>query len=305
MARSQQKPRFHSYEEGKRRVQLEKERLLEKKAQASSQKAAVGGRRRQTADERALKNEERHQLRMAEAKAGRRCISCQAKPLPGKTKCLHHYVRQLLHGAARVNTGATLESGPAAFQVNDEAVGWALAQFEEQRGLCYLSGISLVIGENATLDHVMSRGRYLHHHIAGGLENLRWADADVNRAKNQLHPAQFVELCRRVFQWHEKKVEARKRASMNPSRRAAHRSGYKPHLGRPRKVTIEWAGSYASLRTTLPPKPNSGKQKAFGQRIATGLHKDTPGVEVQLEGMADKLMGQLRDGTFSWAEWGY
>ena len=139
-------------------------------------------------ERRKRKDSLRSQARQAEALAGVRCISCEGRPLPGKTKCLNHYVRQLLHGAARVGTSRSSEAFPPAFKVDDGAVDWVLAQFERQGGKCYLSGIELVIGENACLDHIFSRARYQHHNLAGGIENLAWADADVNRAKNQLTP---------------------------------------------------------------------------------------------------------------------
>lgn len=66
-----------------------------------------------------------------------------------------------------------------------------------QRGLCALTGITLVPGENASLDHVTPRSK------GGGNEisNLRWIDFPVNRAKSDMSDDELRELCRRILDY--------------------------------------------------------------------------------------------------------
>jgi len=239
-------------------------------------------------ENRRLTSQLRYQKLQREARAGERCISCCNPPLPGKTKCLRHYVRQLLNGAARVNTSATLPDAAPAFKVDDAAVEWALAEFHKQKECCYLSGRPLVIGENACLDHVLSRARYQHHHLAGGLENLRWADADVNRAKGQLTPEQFFELCREVSD------------TLKP----------KPYFerdrwGSGRGVTLCFQGErkLACLRATLPPKPGSPGVRARSHRISTGVSCLTPDGMRRAKALKARLEAELLERTFRWENW--
>ena len=230
----------------------------------------------------------RFQERKAEALAGGRCISCGDAPLPGKTRCRSHYVRQLLHGAARVGNTRSSEAFPPAFKVDDAAVDWALAEFERQGGRCYLSGTALVIGENACLDHIFSRARYHHHNLAGGLENLAWADADVNRAKNQLTPEAFLELCQKVV-------------DHNASGPRSDRQFW----GAPRGVSLftHGKGEWACLRATLPPKPGSGRVRAFSQKISLGFRTTSAEGMRKAKALRSRLESELLDRTFRWENW--
>jgi hypothetical protein len=239
-------------------------------------------------ERRKRKDSLRSQARQAEALGGVRCISCGGQPLPGKTKCLNHYVRQLLHGAARVGTTRSSEAFPPSFKVDDVAVDWALAQFERQGGRCYLSGIALVIGENACLDHIFSRARYQHHNIAGGLENLAWADADVNRSKNQLTPTAFLELCQQVVD--------------NQRPRPVHERDF---WGGARSVSMEERGKgrWIRLRATMPPKPRSRRCRAHVQAISLGLRGDSPDGLRKAKVLRARLESELLSRTFRWENW--
>jgi integrase len=64
-------------------------------------------------------------------------------------------------------------------------------------------------------------------------------------------------------------------------------------------VTIEQRGNKLYLVATLPPKPGSGKSRAYQQRIALGFNA-TPAGFRQAEIEAKKLGVQLIEGTFRW-----
>jgi 5-methylcytosine-specific restriction endonuclease McrA len=68
------------------------------------------------------------------------------------------------------------------------------ALWERQAGRCALTGLALVPGQNASLDHVTPRSR------GGGdeLGNLRWTDTRANTARSNLSDAEFLALCAAV-----------------------------------------------------------------------------------------------------------
>jgi 5-methylcytosine-specific restriction endonuclease McrA len=66
--------------------------------------------------------------------------------------------------------------------------------WRKQDGKCALSGLSLTVGENASIDHIMPKSK-------GGsnkIENLRWLHTSVNSGKGILSDEQFIEVCKAV-----------------------------------------------------------------------------------------------------------
>ena len=71
--------------------------------------------------------------------------------------------------------------------------------WDKQNGLCALTGRPL--GSTAELDHIIPRTR-------GGkdtLENAQWLCSEANQAKRKMLDSEFIELCREVIAWIEKK----------------------------------------------------------------------------------------------------
>ncbi len=67
-------------------------------------------------------------------------------------------------------------------------------KLRQQNFTCPYSGIPLVIGSNASIDHIVARAR-------GGsneLENIQWVDIHVNYAKRALSESEFIEICKAV-----------------------------------------------------------------------------------------------------------
>jgi len=63
-----------------------------------------------------------------------------------------------------------------------------------QNNKCYISGRHLIIGKNASIDHINPRSR-------GGkdsIENVAWCDTEINLVKNKLSLKEFYELCKEV-----------------------------------------------------------------------------------------------------------
>jgi hypothetical protein len=167
---------------------------------------------------------EKCRARAAEAQAKRRakshaervadgmCITCR-RPHDGTTKecgaCLSaHYARQKVLFRKRWSAGAC-RCGQLAVAKKYCLDCWfknmanahlrakhfdvQLRQlWRKQNGKCAYTGLDLVPGENASLDHIVPRAR-------GGadcIENLQWVTYEVNMAKRALSHAQFIDMCR-------------------------------------------------------------------------------------------------------------
>lgn len=66
--------------------------------------------------------------------------------------------------------------------------------WEEQKGICYYSGIAMILGENSSIDHIIPRS-------AGGKdikENLCWCLWPINQIKSGLSIDRFVTLCQQI-----------------------------------------------------------------------------------------------------------
>lgn len=68
------------------------------------------------------------------------------------------------------------------------------------------------------------------------------------------------------------------------------------------KVTIDLSGKMLILRATLPPRPNSVKDKAHQQEVSVGCPATPTGLQ-QAVSKAKLLRGQLDLGKFNWEDW--
>jgi 5-methylcytosine-specific restriction endonuclease McrA len=119
-----------------------------------------------------------------------RCRQCPEPCLPNHASCLWHCV---------LTRARTLAKGRQA----QDLARALIRKFNEQQGRCVYTGRALVFGVNAEHDHVVPRSR-------GGsnlIENLFWSDGEINRAKGDRTPAEFLALCREVVAWMEKKED--------------------------------------------------------------------------------------------------
>jgi len=66
--------------------------------------------------------------------------------------------------------------------------------FDNQKGLCYYTGIVLTIGQNASLDHTKA----LAKGGKGELSNFRWVAWKINLMKRDLNENDFFSLCEDV-----------------------------------------------------------------------------------------------------------
>ncbi|MEO0947800.1 MAG: site-specific integrase [Cyanobacteria bacterium J06641_5] len=67
-------------------------------------------------------------------------------------------------------------------------------------------------------------------------------------------------------------------------------------------VSVRQIGQRLYLQATLPPKPNSGKDKPHQQRIALGIYANAAGIK-RADAEARKLGGVMALGQFDWADY--
>lgn len=67
---------------------------------------------------------------------------------------------------------------------------------ERQGRKCSYTGRELVVGKNASIDHVFPKARFPEK--ARELENLEFVDLRINWAKRDLTKEEFVDLCESV-----------------------------------------------------------------------------------------------------------
>ena len=69
--------------------------------------------------------------------------------------------------------------------------------FEKQKEQCACSGVSLVLGENTELDHIIPTST----NGENSLNNVQWVLDKVNRIKNNMTQDEFVDLVTKIYNW--------------------------------------------------------------------------------------------------------
>jgi hypothetical protein len=112
------------------------------------------------------------------------CVFCRNPPLPFSWFCVRHWL-----GWA-VKTGRIASGHYGDAKVLTEI-------FESQGRRCAYSGLPLIPGENACVDHKHPKSRGGSHDRS----NLQWVTKEINRMKGTLPHERFVELCVAVASW--------------------------------------------------------------------------------------------------------
>lgn len=71
-----------------------------------------------------------------------------------------------------------------------------LIQLEASNFICFYTGIQLIPGKNASIDHLHSRSQYPDK--ISDLDNLVWCDKWINRMKGHMSYQDFITLCRTI-----------------------------------------------------------------------------------------------------------
>lgn len=110
------------------------------------------------------------------------CYACESPPITGTASwCEKHWLTQLAWRSGLRGRG----SGRRLKEI-----------LESQNYRCPYTGRRLVIGKNASVDHINSRARFPG--LIGEITNLEWVDVEVNRAKRTMSRVEFISMCREV-----------------------------------------------------------------------------------------------------------
>ena len=135
-------------------------------------------------DRKKAERKERKHTRRLERKAAGLCVSCPKEAVT-ESRCFKCWLRM---------KADRYLGRPGASKI-------LLATWNKQRGRCAYTGVLLIPGPHASLDHIMPASR-------GGkntAENLQWCVTSVNIAKSALNHEEFIELCRLVSRRFPKK----------------------------------------------------------------------------------------------------
>jgi hypothetical protein len=119
------------------------------------------------------------------------CVRCGKFPqLPGVTRCgnLHTTCQTCyLKHISQSNLGTR------------KYVTDLLVKLEAQGYKCPYTGHNLVLGNNAWVDHIMPRAKFPE--LANDINNLEWVTEDVNRAKQDKTPEEFLALVKQIHDY--------------------------------------------------------------------------------------------------------
>lgn len=78
------------------------------------------------------------------------------------------------------------------------------AKLIAQDSKCYFTGKQLVIGTNASVDHLTSK--YNDKSLESDVNNLVWADLTINTMKNSCNEQEFYTICKLVLEYCKDKI---------------------------------------------------------------------------------------------------
>lgn len=110
-----------------------------------------------------------------------RCVRCSTYENMIDTRCR----KCLLKGVSLSNTGTKKN-----WKFFDELL-------DKQNSECFYTGKKLILGENASIDHLMPVSKFPN--LRTHSKNLVWADKFVNVAKSSLTYAEFISLCKTII----------------------------------------------------------------------------------------------------------
>lgn len=124
--------------------------------------------------------------RIKRFRASGKCRVCGGDPLPSlKDKrnllCETHYLQKTARN--RIGTGK-------AWKVLKE-------KLVSQDYKCSYTGTPLVLGENASVDHILPYHRYPH--LKSDLDNIEWVTDEVNEMKRDRSPDEFIALITKIL----------------------------------------------------------------------------------------------------------
>ena len=145
---------------------LECNRVLKRKNSAKN-----NTNRRESVKKKVLKN-----------KSEGLCTKCNLVRLPDSNLfCEKHFLQNLSHKILGTK----------------KEWGYLKELIEKQKYKCFYSGVDLVLGLNASVDHTKASSKFPE--LKHSKDNVNWVDIRVNRMKRELDEQEFIDLCRSII----------------------------------------------------------------------------------------------------------
>ena len=152
----------------------------------------------------------RHCGRVLDGSHGTRCRKCHAKALVrGREEKKRTALARLCRNCRSpeiVTLGKILHCKTCWFKMMAQhklgtAKRWRELRslWDSQNGRCAYTGRELVIGVNASIDHILPSSRFPAKIMQ--LSNLCWADRKVNEIKRDMTRQEFLDLCAVVLEY--------------------------------------------------------------------------------------------------------
>ncbi len=111
-----------------------------------------------------------------------KCIKCSSLRLENSNNfCEKHYLQDVSH--------KYLGTKKRWVELKDK--------LEEQNYKCHYSGVELILGINASVDHTKPSIKYPE--LKNDIDNIKWVDIRVNRMKRELDEDEFIDLCKKII----------------------------------------------------------------------------------------------------------
>lgn len=120
--------------------------------------------------------------RTRRAEDGSRCMYCTEPRWHESTSCRTHFTEKIVHN----------------FGIGKEHVERITKQLEDSNFTCFYTGLPLVPGVNASIDHVSPRSKYPE--LTACLDNLVWCDRQVNNLKTSLTVPELLDRCHAIVE---------------------------------------------------------------------------------------------------------
>lgn len=109
-----------------------------------------------------------------------KCRRCGKDQYFASKYCRHHFIEGIAH----------------IWKIPPHLWEALIQKLEQGQFSCYYTGLPLIPGENASVDHLSSRLQ--HPDKLSDFDNLVWCDKRINRMKGHLSYHEFISLCRTI-----------------------------------------------------------------------------------------------------------
>jgi len=127
------------------------------------------------------RNTSKTQLIRARRFANGTCIDCTSPRMENNNYCEKHYLQQL--------SNTRFKTIKYWIHIKEK--------LEKQNYTCPYSGRKLILGENASIDHI--KPAYLHPDLTEDMDNIHIVDKQANYAKHKLTETDFFKLIEDIY----------------------------------------------------------------------------------------------------------